>query len=78
MERINDSYKLSTGKIIHPNNGIIGLSEVDGFKVYEGYDGSWSTEDTAYDQEDVDLTNTELKEIALYMSNLWKNMADEL
>ena len=27
MEIINDSYKLSTGKVIHPNRGIIELTD---------------------------------------------------
>ena len=76
MERINDSYKLSTGKLIHPNRGIIGITEHEiGYKIYEGYDGSWTTKDDAFDEDDIELTDIELKEIALYMSDLWRAMA---
>lgn len=76
MKLINtDSYLLSTGKEIHPNCGIIGLTEVKGLKIYEGYDGSWIAENeiegTAYTKDDIELTNKELKEIALYMRDLW-------
>jgi hypothetical protein len=78
MERIKDSYKLSTGKLIHPNKGIIGLTEYEGFKIYEGYDGTWLTENEVYDKIFVELTNNEQKEIALYMSNLWLTMANNL
>lgn len=67
----NDSYELTTGKVIHPNNGIIGLREVEGFKIFEGYDGSWITESEEDEPELIELTNEEVKEIALYMSELW-------
>ena len=78
MERINDSYKLSTGKFIHPNNGIIGLTECDDLKIYEGYDGTWTTKDEAFNEDDIDLTDVERTEIALYMSDLWRKLADTL
>lgn len=83
MERISESYELSTGKLIHPNRGIIGLTEYGGFKIYEGYDGTWTTEEEAFDEEYIELTNAELtnaeqKEIALYMSDLWRAMANSL
>ncbi len=78
MEKIKDSYKLSTGKIIHPNRGIIGLREHEGFKIYEGYDGSWTTKENAFDEDDIELTDSELKEIALYMSDLWRAWANVL
>ena len=74
MERIKDSYRLSTGKMIHPNRGIIGLTEVDGLKIYEGYDGTWTTEESAF--EDPELTRDEIREIASYMRDLWGMLAD--
>lgn len=79
MKIINrHSYLLSTGKEMHPNRGIIGLTETEGLKIYEGYDGSWTTEKEALEDEDIELTNKELKEIALYMSQLWHKFASEL
>lgn len=66
----SDGYELSTGKRIYPNKGIIGLTEYKGFKIYEGYDGSWLTEDEVSD-EFIELTMIEIKEIALYMINIW-------
>lgn len=78
MEKINDSYKLNTGKMIHPNMGIIGLTEYEGFKIYEGYDGTWATKKDGFYQDVIELTNEEQKEIALYMSDLWRAMANSL
>lgn len=78
MKLIGKGYKLSTGKIITPNNGIIGLTEINGFEISEGYDGTYITEKEAAFQEDIELTNQELKEIALYMSQLWMNYANIL
>lgn len=84
MELVNrDEYILSTGKKIMPHKGIIGLTEEGGeFKIYEGYDGSWIAENeikgTGYTKDDIELTNEELKEIALYMSELWRKFASEL
>lgn len=72
------NYLLNTGKEIYPNRGIIGLTETEGLKIYEGYDGSWITENEVIDEEDIELTNKELKEIALYMSKLWHKFASEL
>lgn len=78
-----DSYLLSTGKLIHPNRGIIGLTEAEeGLKIYEGYDGTWITENqiegTGWTKDNIELTNEEVKEIALYMSKLWQRLADSL
>ncbi len=73
-----DSYLLSTGKTIHPNKGIIGLTEVEEFKIYEGYDGTWTTEDEVVEKEFIDLTNEELKEIAFYMAELWDKYLKQL
>lgn len=83
MERIGESYKLSTGKVIHPNRGIIGISEVENLKIYEGYDGSYTTMDDIYkggflNKHNIDLTNEELKEIALYMSEVWLKLANNI
>ena len=78
MELTSEGYKLSTGKTIDPNNGIIGLTETKGFKIYEGYDGTYITEKEAIDEDDIELTNEELKEIALYMSQLWLKYANVL
>jgi len=72
MKRINeDSYLLSTGKEISPKCGIIGLKEVSGFGIFEGYDGQLNIED----KEGLfqhDITKEEAKEIALYMVEMWK------
>jgi hypothetical protein len=72
-----ESYELSTGKVIYPNCGIIGLSEneVNGFSITEGYDGyfMYPASEDHYDTPDLtpDLTADEAKELALYMSELW-------
>lgn len=82
MELINkDSYELSTGKVIHPNRGIIGLTEAEeGLRIYEGYDGNWIVESeiegSAYTKDNIELTNEEVREIAIYMSKLWQRLAD--
>lgn len=78
-----DSYLLSTGKLIHPNRGIIGLTEAEeGLKIYEGYDGDWviesEIEGSAYTKDNIELTNEEVREIAEYMSKLWQRLADSL
>ena len=73
-----DTYKLSTGKEIHPNCGIIGISEDSEFHIFEGYDGSYNIESDDVDPEFVDLTKEEGKEIALYMSSVWQKLADRL
>lgn len=82
MKLINeDSYLLSTGKTIHPTRGIIGLTEIDNkFRIYEGYDGSWTIEDDLYEgcPLEAELTNEELQEIALHMSGLWLKWAKTL
>lgn len=67
MKRIGEDYELSNGNIIKPHKGIIGLKEVNGFEIFEGYDGSWGKEPDEWQY----LNDEELKEIALYMSNLW-------
>ena len=84
MKRIDDEYILTTGKRIYPNRGIIGLTEVGGeFKIYEGYDGTWLTEgevnqNNAYSEDDIELTNAEVEEIATYMSWRWLKLAHNL
>lgn len=79
MQKIKDGYKLTTGKKIYPNKGILGISECDErFRIYEGYDGFWTTEEDAFYKDEIELTNVELKEIALYTAELWRAMANSL
>ena len=80
MEYTKKGYRLSTGKIIDPNRGIIGLSETDqeGYIISEGYDSEYLTKSTYWNDEGIDLTNEELKEIALYMSKMWLEYASVL
>jgi hypothetical protein len=79
MKRHEDGYILNSGKVIWPNRGIIGLAErPDGYEIFEGYDGSWITETDGYDEECIELKNSDLKEIALYMSDLWADWANKL
>ena len=79
MIKTEEGYKLSTGKVIEPNNGFIGLSEKDGFDLCEGYDGYYFTEKyLILEDENPDLTNEEVKEIAIYMSKLWMKYYNSL
>ena len=77
MERISENeFKLSTGKVIVANNGILGITENNPTLIYEGYDGYLATEKFEPDPEEVDLTNEEVKELADYMVNLWKRWSE--
>lgn len=84
MELQGNKYILSTGKVLDPYGGFIGLSEVNNFEVSEGFDSTFTLEKDILNNEeflsmdDVDFTNQELKEIANYMSELWKRFADSI
>lgn len=77
MERIDDTYRISTGKEFYANRGILGLNieedKVFGSYLYDGYDGfNW----TDGSKNSLELTQEERKEIADYMINLWKQWGE--
>lgn len=75
-----NKFILSSGKEIYANNGIIGISE-DSLGIYHGYDGDifYPLEEWEKEEEKKPYLNTsELKEICLYMENLWKRFYVEL
>lgn len=66
-------YILSTGKAIHAKRGILGLSpDLD---ITYGYDGGLFL--SAFGAFDPELTQEEVFEIALYMSDKWGKLADQ-
>lgn len=80
MKRISDeSFMLSTGKVIHPNDGVIGLAEYKGrYRLFGGFDDEfWLNQDTSHEKY-ADLTNAEAKEIAIFMVVQWTNFAATL
>lgn len=70
MEETKDGYKLSSGREIYANRGIIGISPInlksdDGWDVRNlpyGYDGDFSVDG---------WTSDEREELAGYMISLW-------
>ena len=80
MKKISgESFQLSTGKVIHPNDGIIGLGEYNGkYRIFGGFDDEfWTREDTV-DDKYVDLTPAEAREVAIYMVSQWTKFASTL
>lgn len=80
MKKIStESFQLSTGKIIHPNEGIIGIADYDGkYRIFGGYDDEFWTRLDTKDEKYVDLTDDEAKEIAVYMITLWTKFISTL
>lgn len=67
----NHDYVLSTGKVVHCNLGIIGISEFRGcIELYEGYDSELDDER--------DLTKEEKVELADYVISLWNKYKAEI
>lgn len=80
MERTADGYKLSTGREVYANGGIIGIGERASGSLFasQGYDGHLSGDDSfVVDAEDLDelFTPAERQEIAAYMIKLWQEWA---
>jgi hypothetical protein len=76
-----DHYRLSTGRVIYANGGIIGLAPEGNARdtrewrdgVSEGYDGGimTGTDPDDYDDEGP-WTDAERAELAAYMVELWR------
>ena len=72
MVRTDRGYKLSTGRMIDANEGILGLDEK--LRLTEGYDGMVYFHDDDYN--DAPLTKEERYEIARYMIKRWNQFAE--
>ena len=68
MIREKDSYRLTSGRKIYSNHGILGLAPDDDM-LFEGYDG---TADPWGSPEHAPLTPAEKEEIAYFMIDRWR------
>ena len=73
MKIENDIIYFSSGRELHVNGGIVGISPI--LDVFEGYDGIIQS---ALYMESQDLTFYELTELADYMVNKWKELKENL
>ena len=76
----DDTIRLSSGREIYANNGILGMSAgmaAEGIKYTDGYDGSTYTRKSHDKDEYTDeWTPAERQELAEYVIGLWRAWAD--
>jgi hypothetical protein len=84
----DDEIILSTGKRVYVHGPIVGLAlttcdRTDNLKVFFGSDGSipWPVPEWVKNQDVVQqrfITDPEMKELATFMAEKWKQLADSL